>query len=133
MASRVSIDDFVREIKAKFNKINILANNAGVSALKDLTLNSEGIEMAMAVNHFGHFYLTFKLWDLLKHSEGLRIINVSSRAHISNRMSSAGVNFDFDDLYGRKDYEKFRQYSRSKLANVLFTQELAERVAKINP
>lgn len=128
-----SIDRFVDEMKAKFKKVNILVNNAGVSALRTLTLNEYGFDMIMAVNHFGHFYLTAKLWSLLRDAEDLRIVNVSSLAQRVVRHFGNGIDFDFDDLDGRKAYNTWRQYSRSKQANIMFTQELAERVEKINP
>jgi NAD(P)-dependent dehydrogenase (short-subunit alcohol dehydrogenase family) len=125
LASRSSIDQFADDIKAKYSHVNILINNAGVAGFPKLTVNENNIEMQMAVNHFGHFYLTYLLWDVLKDSENLRIINVSSRAHMHNMIDSSDVNLNFEDLDGRKDYNKHRQYCRSKLANVLFTQELA--------
>lgn len=70
--------------------------------------------------HLGHFFLTFLLLDLLKHSAPSRVINLSSAAHIFGKIH-------FDDLKGEKDYHHFRAYAQSKLANVLFTRELAKR------
>jgi NAD(P)-dependent dehydrogenase (short-subunit alcohol dehydrogenase family) len=102
LSSRESIDKFVEEIKAKYNTINILVNNAGISSLPKMLVNKDNIEMQMAVNHFGHFYLTYLLWDELKNSKDLRIINVSSRAHLRNRIDNSGINFSFEDLDGRK-------------------------------
>lgn len=68
----------------------------------------------------GHFFLTFLLLDLLKHSAPSRVINVSSVAHTMGKIQ-------FDDLSGEKDYHPVRAYAQSKLANVLFTRELAKR------
>lgn len=68
----------------------------------------------------GHFFLTFLLLDLLKHSAPSRVINVSSAAHAMGKIR-------FDDLSGEKDYHPVRAYAQSKLANVLFTRELAKR------
>lgn len=68
----------------------------------------------------GHFFLTFLLLDLLKHSAPSRVINVSSAAHAMGKIQ-------FDDLSGEKDYHPVRAYAQSKLANVLFTRELAKR------
>lgn len=70
--------------------------------------------------HLGHFFLTFLLLDLLKHSAPSRVINLSSAAHLFGKIH-------FDDLKGEKDYHHFRAYAQSKLANVLFTRELAKR------
>uniref|UniRef100_I3KAR8 Uncharacterized protein n=1 Tax=Oreochromis niloticus TaxID=8128 RepID=I3KAR8_ORENI len=70
--------------------------------------------------HLGHFFLTFLLLDLLKHSAPSRVINLSSAAHFFGKIH-------FDDLKGEKDYHHFRAYAQSKLANVLFTRELAKR------
>jgi NAD(P)-dependent dehydrogenase (short-subunit alcohol dehydrogenase family) len=102
LSSRESIDKFAEEIKAKYNTINILVNNAGVSSLQKLQVNKDNIEMQMAINHFGHFYLTYLLWDELKNSKDLRIINVSSRSQLRNRFDSSGIKFDFEDLNGQK-------------------------------
>lgn len=68
----------------------------------------------------GHFFLTFLLLDLLKHSAPSRVINVSSTVHAMGKIQ-------FDDLNGDKDYHPVRAYAQSKLANVLFTRELAKR------
>lgn len=68
----------------------------------------------------GHFFLTFLLLDLLKHSAPSRVINVSSTVHAMGKIK-------FDDLNGDKDYHPVRAYAQSKLANVLFTRELAKR------
>ena len=68
----------------------------------------------------GHFFLTFLLLDLLKHSAPSRVINVSSMAHAMGRIH-------FEDLSGEKNYHPVRAYAQSKLANVLFTRELAKR------
>lgn len=88
--------------------------------------------MQIGVNHFGHFYLTYMLWNSLKKSGNPRIVNVSSRAH-KNR--GTGFDIDFDNLHFQKGgYSAFRAYSHSKKANILFTSELQRRMnaAKIN-
>lgn len=78
LANKESVNKFAASIHDKFSKVNILVNNAGLAFVPKLTLNPDGIEVQIATNHFGHFYLTSKLWDLLRASENLRIINVSS-------------------------------------------------------
>ena len=98
----------------------VLINNAGVFA-KQLELSPDGIELSMAVNHFAHFVLTMSLL----HQPGCRlrrIINVSSIAHNRGRI-------ELDDLTMRKRrFDAYGMYAASKLANVLFTVELAERM-----
>ena len=73
--------------------MDILVNNAGVSAFPELTLNKDGIEMTMAVNHFGHFYLTSQLWPVLKSADDMRIVSLSSKSHLRNHFSSDGISF----------------------------------------
>ena len=71
-------------------------------------------------SHSGHFFLTYLLLDLLKHSAPSRIINLSSATHVMGKIQ-------FDDLNGEKNYHPIRAYVQSKLANILFTRELAKR------
>uniref|UniRef100_A0A3Q4G7Z2 Si:dkey-73n8.3 n=1 Tax=Neolamprologus brichardi TaxID=32507 RepID=A0A3Q4G7Z2_NEOBR len=99
--------------------LHYLINNAGVAVCPSAR-TVDGIEMQFGVNHLGHFFLTFLLLDLLKHSAPSRVINLSSAAHFFGKIH-------FDDLKGEKDYHHFRAYAQSKLANVLFTRELAKR------
>src|SRR5262249_28032744 len=82
----------------------------------------DGIELTWAVNHLGYFLLTNLLLDVLKASAPARIVCVSSEAH----RSVPGI--DWNDLEAKKQYKAFRAYSQSKLANVLFTNELARRL-----
>jgi len=85
----------------------------------------------MGVNHLGHFYLTHLLWDLLRTSKDLRIINVSSSGHMKIVTPST---IDFDDFrYDKGGYGPAVAYGASKLANVLFSQELASRLELVNP
>lgn len=95
---------------------------------------TDGFEMQFGINHLGHFYLTSKLWDMLKEAKDPRIINVSSKAHERVRLSpSKIVNFDWKNLNFDYDYDAQMAYSRSKLANVLFTQELARKLSDVLP
>lgn len=106
----------------KYQKLDVLINNAAVfySYRKH---SPDGIEMQFAVNHLGHFLLTNLLLDTLKQSAGSRIINVSSNAHFKGTIN-------FDDINSEKKYFGWRVYCQSKLANVLFTYELAKKVDK---
>uniref|UniRef100_A0A3Q2Y6R7 Si:dkey-73n8.3 n=1 Tax=Hippocampus comes TaxID=109280 RepID=A0A3Q2Y6R7_HIPCM len=99
--------------------LHYLINNAGV-ALCAFATTVDGFETQFGVNHLGHFFLTFLLLDLLKHSAPSRVITLSSIAHIMGRIQ-------FDDLAVENNYHPARAYAQSKLANVLFTRELAKR------
>lgn len=81
----------------------------------------EGIELQFGVNHIGHFLLTNLLLDTLKDSAPSRIVNVSSSAHKRGKIK-------FDDLNNEKTYEPGEAYAQSKLANILFTKELANKL-----
>jgi NAD(P)-dependent dehydrogenase (short-subunit alcohol dehydrogenase family) len=95
------------------------------------TLTTDGFEMHMGINHFGHFYLTSLLWPYLKDSKDLKIINVSSLVHAHTVLLKA-VSIDFEDLNFEKGYDPYLAYSKSKLCNILFTKELSKRIQKIN-
>ncbi len=115
-----SVRKLAREFKAKYARLNVLVNNAGVLRTKrHVTL--DGYEETFQVNHLAHFLLTNLLLDLLKTSAPSRIVNLSSDAH-------NGARIHFDDLMGEKKYGGLRAYGQSKLANALFTYELARRL-----
>ena len=121
LASLANVRACTDELGRRCPKIDVLINNAGL-ILGERAESEDGIEMTLAVNHFGPMALTLRLIDRLAASEAGRIINVSSDAH---RMVRA---FDFDDLHSRRRYRSMKAYSQSKLANILFTRELAPRV-----
>jgi len=122
LASAASIKAFAAELLGRFDRLDVLINNAGL-ILSERSETAEGFEMTFAVNHLGPFMLTALLLERLKASAPARIINVSSDAH---RAAVKGI--DFDDLQANRSYGSFRAYSQSKLANVLFTRELARRL-----
>ena len=113
-----SIRSFVRSVKAKYPHIDILVNNAGFISL-DRQETKDGIERQFGINHLGHFLLTTLLLDRM--SAGSRIVNVASGAHKVGKIH-------FNDINLHHGYNVVRAYSQSKLANVLFTRELAERL-----
>lgn len=109
------------EFKARHDRLDVLFNNAG-AVFDSRQLTAEGLEMTFALNHLGYFLLTHELRPLLERTPGARVVSTSSGAH---RMG----NFDFDDLVKReKTYGGFQVYGDSKLANILFTRELARRL-----
>ncbi len=117
-SSRSSIISFTDLFKKKYNRLDILVNNAGMISNKRIETDS-GIEMTFAVNHLGYFMTTNLLLDLLKDTPASRIVVVASDLHFRG-------NIDIDNLMHKEDYDGFRAYSDSKLANVLFTYKLAD-------
>lgn len=108
--------------RQKYDRLHVLVNNVGgIFAQRQVT--SEGLEMTFALNHLSYFLLTSLLLDILKASAPARIVNVSSDAH-----RFGGLNLD--DLQSEQSYGMggFRAYSQSKLMNVMFTYELAQRL-----
>lgn len=122
LASFDSVRKCARDVIATEDKLHILINNAGIISNDTRKLTSDGCEITMQTNHFGHFLLTLLLLDLLKKSSPSRIINVSSSAHSYGQI-------DLEDLTNRKSRSPFQMYSNSKLANVLFTKELSARLS----
>ncbi len=121
LAVQASIRSGSAEILRGHPRIHVLINNAGIiTRRRDLT--PDGLETQFAVNHLGPFLLTALLLDALRRAAPSRVITVSSGAH-------AGARLDFDDLMGERRYDPTGAYSRSKLANILFTRELARRLA----
>jgi NAD(P)-dependent dehydrogenase (short-subunit alcohol dehydrogenase family) len=109
------------EIAAAETRIDVLINNAGnVFSRREVT--PEGLERTFATNHMAYFVLTRCLRDRLTAAAPARIINTASAAHI-------GCTLDFDDLQLARQYSTMTAYGRSKLANILFTRELARRLA----
>jgi NAD(P)-dependent dehydrogenase (short-subunit alcohol dehydrogenase family) len=122
LSSQASIRSLAAEILARYPRVDVLVNNAGVVNLKREE-TADGIEATFAVNHLGYFLLTNLLLDRLKASAPARIVNVASDAH----KFVGGMRWD--DLEWRRGYKAMRVYGQSKLANILFTRELARRLA----
>ncbi|XP_067895534.1 retinol dehydrogenase 12 isoform X2 [Heterodontus francisci] len=120
LANNRSIYQFAESVIKEEKLINILINNAGVMMCPFMK-TGDGFEMHFAVNHLGHFLLTYLLLDLITRSAPARIINLSSFAHVFGRIN-------FNDLQSEKSYDGGLAYCQSKLANVLFTRELAKRL-----
>lgn len=108
------------EIQSKFDKIDVLLNNAG-AYISEFGKTSEGFENTFALNHLSYFLLTDLLLDTLKTTPNSRIVNVASNAHLN-------AHLDFDDLQGFNGYKGWPAYCKSKLCNIMFTYELARRL-----
>ena len=106
--------------KKRQRRLDVLVNNAGGIFIRR-TITSDGLEMTFALNHVAYFLLSGLLLDVLKQSSPARVVNVASGMHM-------GAHLDFDDLQNEKHYSGFRAYGRSKLANILFTYELARKL-----
>ncbi len=120
LSSQAEIRQLAQRFKGQHQHLHVLVNNAGAWINKRQE-SVDGIEMTFALNHLGCFLLTNLLLDVLKASAPARIINVSSHGHAKGRM-------DFDDLQLQQSYGGMQAYRQSKLANVLFTYELARRL-----
>ena len=121
LASQAQVRAVAAAIQARFERVHVLINNAGVAGARPRKATGDGLERTFAVNHLAPFLLTTLLLDTLKASAPARVVTVSSAAHRFFAM-------DFDDLQGERRYSGFGSYARSKLANVLFTAELARRL-----
>lgn len=120
LSSQQSIRHAAQEFLAKHNRLHVLVNNAGVF-LGTRSVTVDGLETTFATNHLGPFLLTNLLLPVLKNSVPARIITVSSGAQGFGKIN-------FDNLQSEKQYGQQRVYAQSKLANVLFTYELARRL-----
>jgi NAD(P)-dependent dehydrogenase (short-subunit alcohol dehydrogenase family) len=119
LSSQKDIRKLVDNLREKYQRLDVLINNAGAKIIKRQE-SVDGYEMTFALNHLGYFLLTNLLLDLLIASAPSRIINVSSGAH--------GAEINFEDLQCNKEYIGKKAYAQSKLANILFTYELARRL-----
>jgi NAD(P)-dependent dehydrogenase (short-subunit alcohol dehydrogenase family) len=120
LSSQRAVRKLANEILARYPKIDILMNNAGaMHTTRQVT--KDGIELTWAVNHLAPFLLTTLLLDGFKANAPSRIITTASEAH-------QGASIPFDDLNAERSYRGFGRYKESKLANILFTSELAKRL-----
>lgn len=121
LSSQAHVRRLAGEVLAAYPRLDVLVNNVGgFWATRHVTV--DGLEHTFAVNHLAPFLLTGLLLDRLEASAPARIVNVSSGAQAMGRI-------DFDDLQGERSYSGQRAYNQSKLANVMFTYELARRLA----
>src|SRR5439155_1067517 len=120
LSSQAEIRRVAAQLCERYPAIHVLVNNAGVINLRRST-TVDGIETVFAVNHLAYFLLTHLLLERLRRSVPARIVNVASDAHRFGRI-------DLDDLGHARRYRAMRVYAASKLANILFTYELARRL-----
>ena len=121
-ASQASVRALADAVRSRVDRLDVLVNNAG-GVNKARTVTADGIETTFAVNHLGYFLLTNLLLDLVVKSAPARVVTVASVGHRRGTL-------DFEDLgFERGGYSIMRAYSRSKLANILFANELARRRA----
>ncbi len=121
LSSLAQVRRLAAEFKARHDRLDVLVNNAGV-LVPTRRVTADGFEETFAVNHLAAFLLTKELLDVLHAAAPARIVNVSSSAHRGARMQWGDLQFD------RHRYNQWRAYGQSKLANVLFTYELARRL-----
>lgn len=123
LGNQGSVREFAATCRKRYERIDLLVNNAGVMALpKGRT--ADGYETHFAVNHLGHYTLTGLLLPALLDTPGARVVTLSSFMH-------ALANIDITDLNSWQSYGKWTAYARSKTANLLFTHELARRLAAV--
>ena len=120
MSSQAEVRRLADEVLGGLPRIDVLVNNVG-GFWNTRHVTAEGLERTFALNHLAPFLLTNLLLDRLQQSAPARVVTVSSGAHTMGRI-------DFDDLGGARSYSGMRAYSQSKLANILFTYELARRL-----
>jgi len=120
LSSQSQVRRLAGEVFQRCSRIEVLVNNVG-GYWDTRHVTADGLERTFALNHLAPFLLTNLLWDRLTQSAPARVVTVSSNAQAQGRI-------DFDDLQGERSYSGARAYSQSKLANVLFTYELARRL-----
>ena len=121
LADLASVRSFCDAFRNRFDRLDLLINNAGVM-WPPPSKTADGFELQFGTNHLGHFALTARLLDLLRATDGSRVVTVSSASHRFGTI-------DFDDLqWESRAYSANRVYGQSKLANLLFTYELQRRL-----
>jgi len=120
LSDPASIDAFAAAVAQKWDRLDILINNAAIMA-SPLAREERGYEMQFATNHLGHFQLTARLWPLLVAAESARVVCLSSSGHRLNALDLEDLNWE------RRDYDKWLAYGQAKSANALFALELDKR------
>ena len=123
LGSLASVRAGAETIIAAHQRVDLLVNNAGVM-MTPCGRTQDGFELQIGINHLGHFALTGLLLDLLRDTEGSRVVVLSS---ITHKQARRGI--DFDDLQSERHYRRSAAYARSKLANLMFMYALQRRLA----
>jgi NAD(P)-dependent dehydrogenase (short-subunit alcohol dehydrogenase family) len=121
LAVMADVARLARDIERRFERLDVLINNAGAIFLRR-SETAEGIERTFALNYLAYFILTTRLVSLLKASAPSRVVNVASSGHFI----APGI--DFANLQGQRSYRGMKAYNQSKLADVMFTYEMARRL-----
>jgi NAD(P)-dependent dehydrogenase (short-subunit alcohol dehydrogenase family) len=120
LSSLAETKRLAEQVRERYPRLDVLLNNAG-AMFWNRSESVDGIEKTFALNHLSYFVLTNHLLPVLKQSAPARIVNVASDAH-------KGVSINFDDFQFKQKYSGWKAYQQSKLANILFTYELAKRI-----
>lgn len=120
LSDQSQVHTLATTVLADTPRLDVLVNNAG-GLFGKRRLSADGLEMTFALNHLNYFLLSHLLLPALQAAAPARIVNVASAAH-------KGVTLDFDDLQGEERYDRWLAYKRSKLANIMFTYEMARRI-----
>ena len=120
LSAQSEVRRLAEEVLAAYPRLDVLVNNVG-GYWNTRHITADGLERTFAVNHLAPFLLTTLLLDRMKENASVRVVTVASHAHTQGRI-------DFDDLQGERSYSGARAYNQSKLANILFTHELARRL-----
>lgn len=121
LGERAAVRRVAEEILSAHSQLHVFVNNAGIASRRR-AMTVDGMERTFAVNHLAYFELTLRLLPAIRAAAPARIISISSESH-------QGASIDFDDLQNVRGYGGVKAYGRSKLMNVLFTYELARRLA----
>jgi NAD(P)-dependent dehydrogenase (short-subunit alcohol dehydrogenase family) len=121
LSRQAEVRRLAEQVAARWDRLDVLLNNAG-AMFKHRRESADGIEMTLATNHLSYYLLTRSLFERLKAAAPARIVNVASGAHRRARLR-------LDDIQSRRRYRPIEVYSNTKLCNVLFTYELARRIA----
>ncbi len=120
LSVQAEVRRLAEDFRQRYDRLDVLVNNAGALFMRR-EMSRDGFEMTFALNHLAYFLLTHLLLDVLKASAPARIVNVASMAHFGSRLDLPGV-------ANQRSYSSWKAYSQSKLANVVFTYELARRL-----